>query len=152
MERDKMLLQLEQECLEVYRRKVDAASLTRSRLHQALASAEAEFSALFSALGEPALSQRVSQSISCLPLRSNSTSRSSGCNTSSIILQWFCIGSVLCFKLCLQRTIAKVQRIVGIVSVSESMHVYAYSVAKTIAISTSCIYIEQCCTEPLQNC
>jgi len=99
VERDKMLLQLEQECLEVYRRKVDAASLTRSRLHQALASAEAEFSALFSALGEPALSQRVSQSITCLPLRSNSTKRSSGCNTSSINLQWFCSGSVLRLKL-----------------------------------------------------
>jgi len=63
MERDKMLLQLEQECLEVYRRKVDSANHARARLHQALASAEAEFSALFSALGEPTLSQRVSGSI-----------------------------------------------------------------------------------------
>lgn len=58
-----MLLQLEQECLEVYRRKVDSANHARARLHQALASAEAEFSALFSALGEPTLSQRVSGSI-----------------------------------------------------------------------------------------
>ncbi|KAG0560898.1 hypothetical protein KC19_9G023200 [Ceratodon purpureus] len=58
IERDKMLLQLEQECLEVYRRKVDSASHARARLHQALASAEAEFSALFSTLGEPTLSQR----------------------------------------------------------------------------------------------
>lgn len=66
LERDKMLVQLEQECLEVYRRKVDAASLTRARLHQTLASAETEFSALFSALGEPTLSQRVS--LSSLPL------------------------------------------------------------------------------------
>jgi protein regulator of cytokinesis 1 len=60
IDRDKMLLQLEQECLEVYRRKVDSANHARARLHQALASAEAEFSALFSALGEPTLSQRVS--------------------------------------------------------------------------------------------
>ena len=36
MERDKMLLQLEHECLEVYRQKVDAANLTLSRLHQVL--------------------------------------------------------------------------------------------------------------------
>jgi len=62
-ERDKMLLQLEQECLEVYRRKVDSANHARASLHHALASAEAEFSALFSALGEPTLSQRVSGSI-----------------------------------------------------------------------------------------
>lgn len=55
-----MLLQLEQECLEVYRRKVDNASQNRARLHQTLASAEGEFAALFSALGEPTLSQRVS--------------------------------------------------------------------------------------------
>ena len=55
-----MLLQLEQECLEVYRRKVDNASHARARLHQTIASAESEFAALFSALGEPTLSQRVS--------------------------------------------------------------------------------------------
>lgn len=57
-ERDKMLLQLEQECLEVYRRKVDNASHNRARLHQILANAEGEFAALFSALGEPTLSLR----------------------------------------------------------------------------------------------
>lgn len=55
-----MLLQLEQECLEVYRRKVDNASQNRAHLHQTLASAEGEFAALFSALGEPTLSLRVS--------------------------------------------------------------------------------------------
>lgn len=59
-DRDKMLLQLEQECLEVYRRKVDNASQNRARLHESLANAEVEFAALFSALGEPTLSQRVS--------------------------------------------------------------------------------------------
>lgn len=51
-ERDKMLLQLEQECLEVYRRKVDQASLARARLYQAIVDAEAEISSLISALGD----------------------------------------------------------------------------------------------------
>jgi len=59
-DRDKMLLQLEQECLEVYRRKVDHASHGRAQLHQELANAEAEFAALFSALGESPVSLRVS--------------------------------------------------------------------------------------------
>ncbi|CAM6070002.1 unnamed protein product [Sphagnum tenellum] len=57
-DRDKMLLQLEQECLEVYRRKVDHASQARAQLHQDLANAEAEFAALFSALGETPISLR----------------------------------------------------------------------------------------------
>ncbi|KAG0572887.1 hypothetical protein KC19_VG132100 [Ceratodon purpureus] len=61
-ERDKMLLQLEQECLEVYRRKVDSASQNRARLHQTLACAEGEFAALFSALGKPTLSMREKRS------------------------------------------------------------------------------------------
>eukprot|EP01018_Ginkgo_biloba_P035213 Gb_27482 [translate_table: standard] len=51
-ERDKMLLQLEQECLDVYRRKVDQANLSRARLHQLLADSEAELAHLLSALGE----------------------------------------------------------------------------------------------------
>jgi protein regulator of cytokinesis 1 len=59
-ERDKMLLQLEQECLEVYRRKVDHASHACAQLHQDLVNAEAELAALFSSLGDPAVSQRVS--------------------------------------------------------------------------------------------
>ncbi|XP_077242637.1 65-kDa microtubule-associated protein 5-like [Tasmannia lanceolata] len=53
-ERDKMLLQLEQECLDVYRRKVDRASKYKADLHQALAEAEAEAANLVSALGERA--------------------------------------------------------------------------------------------------
>jgi protein regulator of cytokinesis 1 len=57
-DRDKMLLQLEQECLEVYRRKVDHASQARAQLHQDLANTEAELAALFSALGDPAVSPR----------------------------------------------------------------------------------------------
>eukprot|EP00249_Psilotum_nudum_P005204 c18660_g3_i1 orf=1-783(-) len=54
-ERDKMLLQLEQECLEVYRRKVDQATHARARLQQALADAETELSTLIAALGDHAL-------------------------------------------------------------------------------------------------
>ncbi|XP_058079280.1 65-kDa microtubule-associated protein 5 [Magnolia sinica] len=55
-ERDKMLLQLEQECLDVYRRKVQNASRYKAELHRALADAEAEAAQLVSALGERALS------------------------------------------------------------------------------------------------
>ncbi len=59
-DRDKMLLQLEQECLEVYRRKVEHASHARALLHKDLANAEAEHSALLSALGESPISLCVS--------------------------------------------------------------------------------------------
>ncbi len=51
-ERDKMLLQLEQECLDVYKRKVDLAAKSRAHLLQALADANLELSSLLSALGE----------------------------------------------------------------------------------------------------
>ena len=51
-ERDKMLLQLEQECLDVYKRKVDLAAKSRAHLLQALADAKVELSGLLSALGE----------------------------------------------------------------------------------------------------
>ncbi|XP_052208360.1 65-kDa microtubule-associated protein 1 [Diospyros lotus] len=51
-ERDKMLLQLEQECLDVYKRKVDLAARSRAQLLQALADAKVELSGLLSALGE----------------------------------------------------------------------------------------------------
>ncbi|XP_058070789.1 65-kDa microtubule-associated protein 1-like [Magnolia sinica] len=51
-ERDKMLLQLEQECLDVYKRKVDQASKSRSQLLQDLADSKSELSHLLSALGE----------------------------------------------------------------------------------------------------
>lgn len=58
-EREKVLLDLEQECLEVYRRKVDAANISRARLHQELAEAEAEFTHLLLSLGERSLPGRV---------------------------------------------------------------------------------------------
>lgn len=51
-ERDKMLLQLEQECLDVYKRKVEQASKTRALLLQSLADSKAELARLLSALGE----------------------------------------------------------------------------------------------------
>ncbi|KAL8245630.1 hypothetical protein R6Q59_006846 [Mikania micrantha] len=51
-ERDKMLLQIEQECLDVYKRKVDQATKSRSHLLQTLADAKLEFSTLLVSLGE----------------------------------------------------------------------------------------------------
>ncbi|KAM1368426.1 hypothetical protein PS1_001757 [Malus domestica] len=51
-DRDKMLLELEQECLEVYRRKVDKANRCRAQLRQAIADSEAELAAICSAMGE----------------------------------------------------------------------------------------------------
>ncbi|KAF5449345.1 hypothetical protein F2P56_029804 [Juglans regia] len=57
-EREKVLLDLEQECLEVYRRRVDRANISRARLHQELAEAEAEFTHLLLSLGERSLPGR----------------------------------------------------------------------------------------------
>lgn len=51
-ERDKMLLQLEKECLDVYMRKVDQASKSRALLLKSLADSRAELASLLSALGE----------------------------------------------------------------------------------------------------
>ncbi|WOK98817.1 65-kDa microtubule-associated protein 3-like [Canna indica] len=52
-ERDKVLLDIEQECLEVYRRKVDQANRCRAQLRQAIADYEAELASICSAMGEP---------------------------------------------------------------------------------------------------
>ncbi|KAJ7970063.1 65-kDa microtubule-associated-like protein [Quillaja saponaria] len=52
VDRDKMLLELERECLEVYRRKVDLANRCRAQLRQAIADSEAELAAICSAMGE----------------------------------------------------------------------------------------------------
>lgn len=51
-ERDKMLLQLDQECVDVYKRKVDLAVKSRVHLLQTLADARVELTNLLSALGE----------------------------------------------------------------------------------------------------
>ncbi|KZV46420.1 65-kDa microtubule-associated protein 6-like [Dorcoceras hygrometricum] len=47
-----MLLELERECLEIYRRKVDEAANEKTRLHQCIAAKEAEVCMLMAALGE----------------------------------------------------------------------------------------------------
>ncbi|KAL1550445.1 65-kDa microtubule-associated protein 8-like [Salvia divinorum] len=57
-EREKVLLELEQECVEIYRRKVDTANISRARLHQQLAESEAEFTHLLLSLGERSLPGR----------------------------------------------------------------------------------------------
>ncbi|KAE8654209.1 65-kDa microtubule-associated protein 1 [Hibiscus syriacus] len=54
-ERDKMLLQIEQECLDVYKRKVEQAAKSRAQLLQALSDANLELSTLVSALGDKSL-------------------------------------------------------------------------------------------------
>ncbi|XP_068661840.1 65-kDa microtubule-associated protein 6-like [Aristolochia californica] len=51
-EKDRMLLELEKECMGVYRRKVDEASKAKVCLHQTLAAKEAELASLMVALGE----------------------------------------------------------------------------------------------------
>lgn len=57
-EREKVLLDIEQECLDVYRRKVDNANISRARLHQELADSEAEFTHLLLLLDERSLPGR----------------------------------------------------------------------------------------------
>ncbi|XP_006656241.1 65-kDa microtubule-associated protein 1 [Oryza brachyantha] len=64
-DRDNMLLQLEQECLDVYRRKVDQASNSRALLLQQLANAKSELSRVLCALGE--------LSVSGIPDKTNGT-------------------------------------------------------------------------------
>ncbi|KAK6142887.1 hypothetical protein DH2020_023235 [Rehmannia glutinosa] len=51
-ERDKMLYELEQECLDAYRRKVDQASRCQAQLRQAVADAEAQLADIYAALGD----------------------------------------------------------------------------------------------------
>ncbi|KAL6900925.1 hypothetical protein ACP4OV_005601 [Aristida adscensionis] len=58
-ERDRILEELEQECQEIYRRKVNSANLSRIQLHQALAESEAELTNLLLSLGERSFPGRV---------------------------------------------------------------------------------------------
>ncbi|KAK7333438.1 hypothetical protein VNO80_30211 [Phaseolus coccineus] len=51
-ERDKMLLQIEEECLDVYKRKVEMAAKSRAQLLQSLSDAKLKLSSLLLALGE----------------------------------------------------------------------------------------------------
>ncbi|KAK9074620.1 hypothetical protein SSX86_007218 [Deinandra increscens subsp. villosa] len=57
-EREKVLVDLEQECLQVYRRKVDNVNKSRARLHQELADSEAQFTHLLLSLDERSLPTR----------------------------------------------------------------------------------------------
>lgn len=52
VKRDGMIVELERECLDVYRRKVDQANKNRAEIRQAIADAEAELAAICSAMGE----------------------------------------------------------------------------------------------------
>ncbi|KAH7435948.1 hypothetical protein KP509_06G085100 [Ceratopteris richardii] len=61
-----MLLQLEQECLQVYRRKVDQANNARARLQRALADSEAELVSLISRLGDRSMNSRSEERIGTL--------------------------------------------------------------------------------------
>lgn len=54
-----MLLQLEQECLDIYRKKVEKTRKYKADLHQSLAEAEAEIANIISGLGEHASFSRV---------------------------------------------------------------------------------------------
>ncbi|XP_057805601.1 65-kDa microtubule-associated protein 3 isoform X2 [Salvia miltiorrhiza] len=51
-DRDRMLFELEQECLDAYRRKVDQANRSRAQLRQAVADAEAQLADISAALGD----------------------------------------------------------------------------------------------------
>ncbi|URD80463.1 Microtubule associated protein (MAP65/ASE1 family) [Musa troglodytarum] len=64
LERERILLELEQECIDMYRRKVDSANILRVCQHQALADSEAEFTNLLLSLGErsfPGREERMNQ-------------------------------------------------------------------------------------------
>lgn len=50
-EKDRILMELERECLEIYRRKVEEAANAKARLHQSVAAMEAEVASLMAALG-----------------------------------------------------------------------------------------------------
>ncbi|KAH9652072.1 65-kDa microtubule-associated protein 1 [Citrus sinensis] len=62
-ERDKMLLQIEKECLDVYKRKVEQAAKSRAQLLQALSDAKIELASLLSALGEKSIPEKTSGTI-----------------------------------------------------------------------------------------
>ncbi|XP_072980179.1 65-kDa microtubule-associated protein 6-like [Typha angustifolia] len=52
VDKERILLEIERECLEVYRKKVDEASKTKAQLHQTVAAKEAEVAAFMACLGE----------------------------------------------------------------------------------------------------
>jgi Ase1/PRC1/MAP65 family protein len=52
-------MEIERECLEVYRRKVDEAGRTRAQLHQSIVAKEAEAASIMASLGELSLHSMV---------------------------------------------------------------------------------------------
>ncbi|CAN6848295.1 unnamed protein product [Brassica oleracea] len=50
-EKDRMLMELERECLQIYQRKVDEAANSKARLHQSVAAIQALIASLVAALG-----------------------------------------------------------------------------------------------------
>ncbi|KAK8662048.1 hypothetical protein V6N13_091636 [Hibiscus sabdariffa] len=56
VERDRMLLELEQECLDIYRRKVEMTRKSKADLHHSLAQFESEIAKIVTALGEHSFS------------------------------------------------------------------------------------------------
>jgi hypothetical protein len=69
-DRDKVLYQLDQECLDVYKRKVDQATNSRDLLIQALDDSKIELARLLSALGEKAIARTVSSYMHAWKIRS----------------------------------------------------------------------------------
>lgn len=53
--RDAMLLEIEQTCLDLYKKKVEEAKLYRAQIQQDIADYEAEIAGMCSALGEQSL-------------------------------------------------------------------------------------------------
>lgn len=51
-DKDRMFLELETECMRVYRRKVESANAERAQLRQSLMAKEAELKALVASIGE----------------------------------------------------------------------------------------------------
>lgn len=68
-DKDRMLLELERECLEVYRRKVEEAANAKARLHQSVAAREAEVATLMAALGELNLHSPIQKEKKMAPLK-----------------------------------------------------------------------------------
>ncbi|XP_027360628.1 65-kDa microtubule-associated protein 6-like isoform X2 [Abrus precatorius] len=69
VEKDRMLMELERECLEVYRRKVDEAANTKARFHQTVAAKEAELATLTAALGEHDIHSPIKTEKRCASLK-----------------------------------------------------------------------------------
>ncbi|XP_016204138.1 65-kDa microtubule-associated protein 3-like isoform X1 [Arachis ipaensis] len=65
-DKDRMLFELEEECIELYRRKVDQANWSRVQLRQEIADCEAELATICSALAERPIHIRQDQNVGSL--------------------------------------------------------------------------------------